>query len=402
MRDEIEKVNSETIQKRDDVILGESHDGHRVLHHPQSRQYFRLGLREAKFYDSLVDAATKNSLYELHKGEFSPEEIDAITDWFRQQGLLAGGDIIETKEEKRSFFGNILQFLLRPDSFRFTIWDPNATLDYFRKSINLMFSPAAIALYIFIFISPVLLLFARPDLGASAIRDFTPLNFQIVLVAYIAILIINAFHELAHAMVCKAFGGNVHKIGLLFLYFSPVVYSDVSDSWRFTSRSQKIAVASAGIAFQLILTSIGLCLWLITSNAIIAYVVFANTMLALINLFPFIKLDGYWIVAHILNEPNLMSKSRELVLGKIRDLVVNHRIQTPDNERSAVLAFGMVSSVVVPAFWMLGLYGLYYRLSQISPLVAMIVVSAFSIGLLYRVYLAARVEVSKISGYRSS
>ena len=58
----------------------------------------------------------------------------------------------------------------------------------------------------------------------------------------LAIGVVKVLHEFGHAMACKHFGGEVHEMGFMLLVFSPCLYCDVSDAWRFASKWKRIAV----------------------------------------------------------------------------------------------------------------------------------------------------------------
>ena len=59
-------------------------------------------------------------------------------------------------------------------------------------------------------------------------------------------LTVTTAHEFAHGLACKHFGGEVHEIGFLLLYFQPAFYRNVSDAWLFAKKSQRLWVTFAG------------------------------------------------------------------------------------------------------------------------------------------------------------
>jgi putative peptide zinc metalloprotease protein len=111
------------------------------------------------------------------------------------------------------------------------------------------------------------------------------------------------FHELGHVTAAKFFGAKHGGIGGGFYLFSPVFFADVTDIWKLPSR-KRIVVNLAGIYFELIICSIyvlaGLYFHLPFLSVIAIFIVF-NTLL---NLNPFLRSDGYWILTDILEIPN--------------------------------------------------------------------------------------------------
>src|SRR5262249_42702008 len=61
-------------------------------------------------------------------------------------------------------------------------------------------------------------------------------HFNMVVSLWISLGIVKIIHEFGHGLSCKAFGGEVHEMGLLFLVLSPCLYCNVSDAWTMPSK----------------------------------------------------------------------------------------------------------------------------------------------------------------------
>ena len=57
-------------------------------------------------------------------------------------------------------------------------------------------------------------------------------------------------HEFGHAFAAVRFGCRVSAMGVAFMVMAPMLYTDVSDTWRLTPR-QRIVVDAAGVAVDL-------------------------------------------------------------------------------------------------------------------------------------------------------
>ena len=86
----------------------------------------------------------------------------------------------------------------------------------------------------------------------------------IPLIMLMVFLVIMA-HEFAHGLTCKQFGGEVHEVGFMLIYFQPSFYCNVSDAWLFPEKSRRLWVGFAGPYFELFLWAIATFLWLITN-----------------------------------------------------------------------------------------------------------------------------------------
>ena len=59
-------------------------------------------------------------------------------------------------------------------------------------------------------------------------------------------------HELGHGYTCKYFGGQVHEIGAMLLYFEPAFFCNVNDAWTFPDLKARLWVTAAGSWIQLV------------------------------------------------------------------------------------------------------------------------------------------------------
>ena len=139
-------------------------------------------------------------------------------------------------------------------------------------------------------------------------------NLSSILVVITALFIFFVVHEFAHAVICHYYGGEVHEMGFLLLYFQPCFYCDLSDAWLFKEKRHRLAVTAAGPYFQLILMAVALIVWRITMiggvpNDLARIIVIISWVTLLLNLNPLIKLDGYYLLSDWLDIPNLRRKS---------------------------------------------------------------------------------------------
>lgn len=93
-------------------------------------------------------------------------------------------------------------------------------------------------------------------------RDVARLyRFDALLLAWVTILLVTTAHEFAHALTCKRFGGEVHEIGFLLLYFQPAFYCNISDAWLFPEKSKRLWVTFAGAYLETFVWSIATLVW---------------------------------------------------------------------------------------------------------------------------------------------
>jgi putative peptide zinc metalloprotease protein len=124
--------------------------------------------------------------------------------------------------------------------------------------------------------------------------------------------IIGLIHEFGHSSALSSFGGKPREIGFgLYLVF-PTFFSSVTDAWRF-SKGQRIVVNFGGVYFEVLIATLGLLYFVIFSDPFILVTCFLYLFNIALNLNPFIRSDGYWIISDLTNTPNLTEVSNEIL-----------------------------------------------------------------------------------------
>lgn len=151
-------------------------------------------------------------------------------------------------------------------------------------------------------------------------------TFQGLIFYGIALCGVKVLHELGHAYTATQFGCRVPTMGVALLVLFPMLYSDTTEAWRLTARRQRAWIAAAGVIAELSLAAVATCLWSFLPDGrgrSIAFIV-ATTSLMLsltINLNPFMRFDGYYLLSDWLGVPNLQDRAFALGRWKLRELL---------------------------------------------------------------------------------
>jgi len=136
-------------------------------------------------------------------------------------------------------------------------------------------------------------------------------------------------------------------VGFMLIYFSPAFYCDVSDSYMFPNRTNRMAVAMAGGFAQLTVWGICTIIWRLTEtdafiNKLALIVIVFSGLQTLLNFNPLIKLDGYYMLTDFLEIPNLRAKA----LRSFWDWIAgNGKSRWSYREKRAQLIYGAASAV---------------------------------------------------------
>jgi hypothetical protein len=203
----------------------------------------------------------------------------------------------------------------------------------------------------------IFILFAHlllaPPLLQIASRPYSISDMSFVIVGVYASLFL---HELGHSAACLRFGAKPGSIGIGIYWIWPVMYADLADGWRLR-RSRRVAVDCGGIYVQMLISAI--CLVIARSHfQAVLHLISASIMLStVINLNPFLRFDGYWVITDLLGVPSLRLAGTELghwLFSKAtrtdnNNLMYFRRISTlPVLMRVLIIGYGLAS---------LGFYG---------------------------------------------
>lgn len=142
----------------------------------------------------------------------------------------------------------------------------------------------------------------------------------------LALLAIKTMHELGHAYTVVRYGGTVTAMGVAFMLMTPMLYTDVTDAWRLSSRSKRLLVGAAGILVELMIACIATFLWAFTPDGMLKGILFVTAtsgwlMSLAINLNPFMRFDGYFLLSDLVGVPNLQPRAFELARWHLREVL---------------------------------------------------------------------------------
>jgi putative peptide zinc metalloprotease protein len=146
-------------------------------------------------------------------------------------------------------------------------------------------------------------------------RILTPQN---VILLWLLFPLVKILHELGHGLATKAYGGEVHEMGVMLAALQPLPYVDVSAASAFRSKHQRIVVGAAGMIVELFIASLALFLWLNVEPGVVralAYniIFIASVSTVLFNANPLLRYDGYYMLADYLEMPNLRARAHTYI-----------------------------------------------------------------------------------------
>ena len=213
------------------------------------------------------------------------------------------------KQRRRKWQRRLMNFF----AWQFPLFDPERFLQQFAPLVRPFFSWWGAVLWCLI-VGPALLIGAAhwSDLTADLIdRATAPQNLVLL---WLLFPVIKAVHEFGHAFAVKVFGGEVHEMGIMILVLSPVPYVEASASSAFANKWQRALVGAAGMIAELVLAAMALYVWVSVEPGTVRALAYNTILIAgistvLFNGNPLLRFDGYYILADILEIPNLRQRA---------------------------------------------------------------------------------------------
>jgi putative peptide zinc metalloprotease protein len=146
--------------------------------------------------------------------------------------------------------------------------------------------------------------------GLSHLIETPSLSLLLFALAYLSL----AFHEGGHAAACRYGGGRPGAIGMGLYVVWPVFYTDVTDSYRF-SRAGRLRTDLGGVYFNAIFALAIGGLYLATGFEPLLLAVVSQHLLVLDQFFPWVRLDGYYVVADLLGVSDLFSRIKPVLVS---------------------------------------------------------------------------------------
>jgi len=284
-----------------------------------------------------------------------------------------------------------LRRLMNPLAIRFPLIDPDSFLNRAMPHVrSLLTVTGAVIWFIVISMALLLLLVHYGDLTYELKANI--LSPQNILLIILIFPVMKAFHEFAHAFAVKAWGGEVHEMGITLLVLVPVPYVDASAAWAFREKYKRILVSAAGMIVELFLAAIALILWVwlepgVIRDAALSAFLIGSVSTLLFNANPLLRFDGYYILQDLVEIPNLYSRSSKYNLYLLKSyLLGQHETPSPatdHSERKWLAAYGLLALLYrifitfVIAFFLASKYLVLGVILAIWALAMMFVVPAY-------------------------
>ena len=207
------------------------------------------------------------------------------------------------------------QNLLSPLALRFPLFDPDRFLERWLAWYRPLFGWWGAVLWLVVVGAAALASAAHWD---ALTKDFSDrvLAPQNLLLMWLIFPVLKLFHEFGHACATRAWGGEVHEMGIMFLVLMPIPYVDATAASAFRDTRRRVVVGAGGMIVELFIASLALFLWLevqpgVFKAALYNVMLIAGISTVLFNANPLLRFDGYYMLSDLIHIPNLRNRSNQ-------------------------------------------------------------------------------------------
>ncbi|MBF0622950.1 MAG: efflux RND transporter periplasmic adaptor subunit [Magnetococcales bacterium] len=311
------------------------------VHDPIRNRFFRIGWLEFEILkrwdrigdaDPLIEEVLTQTTLRINKSH-----LEQLLKFLMVNQLLQskGGETSkkfasQIAASKQNIFSWLLHHYL---FFRIPLLKPNKFLEATLPHVRFFFTKRFIKLLIPLALIGLYLVMRQWDLFTQTfLYFFSAEGFAYFIMATVFTKLV---HEGGHAYACKHNKINVPNMGIAFMVMWPVFYTDTSETWKLVSRWARLQVAAAGIMAELALAVIAILLWSFlpdgpvrSATFYVASVSWITTLM--INLSPFMRFDGYYLLADFLDITNMQPRSFAIGRWKIRRLLLGLQEPFPE------------------------------------------------------------------------
>lgn len=342
-----------------------------TLHDPLSNDYYRIGWAEFECLSRFSRARTASHLKSLVETEttvrVSEDDITSLVEFLQSKGLLALRDqkIQFTPRKPVSWLKRIIHGYL---FFTIPLFKPDEFLQRTLPLVRPLLSRGFIMAMIGVLAVSVLMTMQRAD---EFFNTFTALmSWEGALLIMLSFFVVKIIHEMAHAYTAAHYGVPVPHMGIAFMVMYPVLYTEVTGSWRLPSRTARLHIGMAGVMAELCLAGIALIAWNMLpyggAGQAIAFSIAAVSLVGslLINLNPLMRFDGYYMLSDYSGFDNLQARACAFARWKLRRVLFSLPDEAPETLKPAqqdFLTFFGFALLIYRFFLFLGIAILVYH-----------------------------------------
>jgi putative peptide zinc metalloprotease protein len=299
------------------------------LHDPVDNRFFQLGWPAFEILSrwslgrvaDLLEAVGRDTTLRLQQ-----QDVEGVFQFLAQHHLLAARGAADSERLARAAAATRLSkpmWLLKHYLFfRVPLVRPTPFLRALMPRLQCLYTPGFWWLMAVVALAGLYGVSLQWDSFVGTFSGYG--GWQGVLGIGLALSVAKVAHELGHAFTAYRHGCRVPSMGVAFMVMVPMLYTDTNEAWKLPSRRARLQIGAAGMATELALAACATLLWLFLPDGPLRAGVFllatSTWLLTLaVNLSPFMRFDGYFLLSDAINMPNLHERAFALGRWRLRE-----------------------------------------------------------------------------------
>lgn len=290
-----------------------------TLHDPANNRFFRVGWLEFEMLTRWSLGTTQKigaAIAAETTLQPSSDDVDSFARFLLANNLLfqSGEQAVSRfRQQARAGKQGMASWLLHNYLFfKIPLFKPDALLAWLYQRLAWIYSRWFGLVVLAITMTGIYLISRQWERFLNTFPHF--FNWQGLSQYFLALILAKTLHEFGHALTAHRYGCRVPSMGVAFMVMYPMLYTDANETWKLNSRRQRLAIASAGIIAELGLAGFATLAWNFLDDGPLRSGVFLLAtstwvMTLLINLSPFMRFDGYYLLADFMKIENLQPRA---------------------------------------------------------------------------------------------
>lgn len=290
-----------------------------TIHDPGAGRYYRIGWLQFEILSSWMAGKTAADVVAaiVRKPFMQVDEndVNAVADFLAANNLITRTDeaSVHMLAMRAQSQGGPFKWILKNYLYlKIPLVRPDKWLSRITPQLGFLFSGRFYAVMLVLMVAALAVVAREWDRWTA---DFALIKTpQGIALTALVLLVSKIIHECGHGIVAKHYGCRVPRMGVALILLWPVLWTDTTDAWRITDRKKRLVIDSAGVIAELMLAIVATLLWAIapegafkTAMHILSGVAWVMTLAVNIN--PFMRFDGYYILSDGKDIPNLQPRS---------------------------------------------------------------------------------------------
>ncbi|MDQ6963210.1 MAG: hypothetical protein Q9M28_11910 [Mariprofundaceae bacterium] len=281
-----------------------------MLHDALNGKYYTLNLESWRLISLMNEGHSVKDTWQIvqeHRSDdVGPEQLMAFFEFLEKNYLIRGSAPSEVK--KQSLKDTLMHSYV---FFRIPLLHPEKFLQKTLHLVQAFYSQWTFYIIMVFALVGLFQLSQQWDLFWNSFNFLTTSDG--IMLSLVCLVVLKLGHEFSHAYTATQLNQRVRQMGVAFIVFWPILFTDTTDAWRL-ERKGRARIDLAGVKFELSISLIALGLWGLFPEGLMKSLCFylftvASISTIFVNLNPFMRFDGYYLMSHFLKIDNLQPRT---------------------------------------------------------------------------------------------